>query len=353
MTEVIVLHSSPVLRQELSAAIDRCDGLSVVFQAEASAANLETAHDMKPDVILLDVDQVLDNRRDFFRLMSQCGGVPTVAFTSRAEGSTTKVMQDIRAAASAIVHWSNRSGGIKSVIDETAAALRNCAAGSPQRRQVKQGTTARALSASSTGRNLLVIGASTGGTKAIEVVLSSFGEDMVPTLIVQHMPRGFTARFAARLDSVCSMEVREAHDGELLRSGLALVAPADHHLVIRKGGAGFKAHLNREPQVHHQRPSVDVCFHSVAQAAGAGAIGVLLTGMGSDGAEGLLAMRNAGALTIAQDKATSTVYGMPREAVKIGGAVRVAPLGNVAQIVTWSLSRQDGDPPSCPNVHRE
>jgi two-component system chemotaxis response regulator CheB len=178
----------------------------------------------------------------------------------------------------------------------------------------------------------LAIGAATGGPPARECGLRALPADAPGTVIVQHMPEHFTAAFATRLDKLCAMEVREARDRDRLHAGLALVAPGNKHMVLARHGAdGYEVRLKDGPPVHHQRPAVDVLFDSVARVAGAHAVGAILTGMGADGAKGLLAMRTAGAATIAQDEASSVVFGMPKEAIRLGGADQVVPLDQVAR----------------------
>ncbi|HEY0780140.1 MAG TPA: CheB methylesterase domain-containing protein, partial [Gemmatirosa sp.] len=184
-----------------------------------------------------------------------------------------------------------------------------------------------------TTHRVLAIGASTGGTQAIERVLRALPATAPGTVIVQHMPEHFTAAFATRLDGLCAMHVREARDGDAVVPGVALIAPGNRHLLLHRSGAFYSVRVKDGPRVHHQRPAVDVLFQSVARHAGPNAVGVLLTGMGADGARGLLAMRDAGAHTIAQDEASSIVYGMPREAVRLGAADEVVDLAQVAATV--------------------
>jgi two-component system chemotaxis response regulator CheB len=189
------------------------------------------------------------------------------------------------------------------------------------------------LTEQQTSRRVVAVGASTGGTQAIETILSSLPANSPGTLIVQHMPEHFTGTFAQRLNDVCSMEVREARDQDQVVPGLALVAPGNRHMILQKNAGQYVVRLKDGAPVHHQRPSVDVLFHSVATAAGRSAVGVLLTGMGADGARGLLAMRDSGAATIAQDEDSCVVFGMPKEAIKIGAAMQVAPLRRIAQAI--------------------
>jgi two-component system chemotaxis response regulator CheB len=180
---------------------------------------------------------------------------------------------------------------------------------------------------------VVAIGASTGGTKALELILTALPADAPGLVVVQHMPEHFTRAFAARLDALCAPEVREADDGDAVAPGRVLLAPGDRHLLLRRGGTGYRVQLKDGPPVSRHRPSVDVLFRSVARCAGRDALGVILTGMGSDGAEGLLEMRQSGAATVAQDEATSIVYGMPRAAVARGAAEYSAPLEEIAGII--------------------
>jgi two-component system chemotaxis response regulator CheB len=177
-----------------------------------------------------------------------------------------------------------------------------------------------------TTNKIIAIGASTGGTEAIKEVLERLPPSMPPILIVQHMPENFTKSFANRLNSLCSLEVREAVDGELAAPGKVLIAPGNKHMILKRSGASYYVEVKDGPLVFHQRPSVEVLFSSVARYAGKNAIGVIMTGMGRDGAKGLLEMKEAGAYTIAQDERSCIVFGMPKEAILLGAAVRIASL---------------------------
>jgi two-component system chemotaxis response regulator CheB len=178
---------------------------------------------------------------------------------------------------------------------------------------------------------ILAIGASTGGTEAVKAILQNMPPDSPAVVVVIHMPEFFTARYAERLNQICQIEVREAQDGDALHAGVALIARGNSHLLVRRSGAHYYAQVRNGPEVQRQRPSVEVLFQSVASAAGANALGVILTGMGRDGAEGLLAMRRAGAHTVAQDEASCVVFGMPKEAIELGAAEKVLPLSRMAQ----------------------
>ncbi|MEI6913827.1 MAG: chemotaxis protein CheB, partial [Armatimonadota bacterium] len=193
-----------------------------------------------------------------------------------------------------------------------------------------------------TTHKVIAIGASTGGTIAIEAVLTQFPRNAPGTVVTQHMPELFTATFAKRLNGNCEIEVREAQDGDPVVPGVALIAPGDKHLLLQVSGARYYARVKDGPQVHHQRPSVDVLFQSVARSAGKNAVGAILTGMGADGAKGLLEMHDKGAHTIAQNSETCVVFGMPREAIALGSADQVLPLGQVANGILAACAANAG-----------
>ena len=194
-----------------------------------------------------------------------------------------------------------------------------------------------------TTNRIVAIGASTGGTRAIEAVLSQLPPDTAGALIVQHMPEGFTESFAKRLNGICQIEVREARDGDSVVPGLALVAPGNKHLLLARSGANYLAQVKDGPPVHHQRPSVDVLFRSVARVAGRNAVAALLTGMGADGAQGLLEVQRQGGRTMAQDEKSCVVYGMPKEAVLLGAADEVVPLEAMHRAIVLALQSQPKD----------
>ena len=181
-----------------------------------------------------------------------------------------------------------------------------------------------------TTEKVVVVGASTGGTEALKVFLEMLPEDTPGIVIVQHMPENFTAAFAKRLDSICRVTVKEAQDNDTVVRGRALIAPGNHHVLLKRSGARYYVEIKDGPLVSRHRPSVDVLFRSAARYAGKNAVGVIMTGMGDDGAHGMKEMHDAGAVTIAQDEATCVVYGMPHEAVKLGGVNKVMPLQNIA-----------------------
>jgi two-component system chemotaxis response regulator CheB len=189
-----------------------------------------------------------------------------------------------------------------------------------------------------TTHKVVAIGASTGGTQAIEAVMREMPADAPGIVIVQHMPQTFTGAFAERLNRICSMQVREAQDNDDVTPGIALVAPGDKHMILSKNGARYQVRIKEGPRVHFQRPSVDVLFQSVAKNSGQNAIGVILTGMGADGAKGLLAMHQSGAHTIAQDEKSCVIFGMPKEAIGLGGVDEILPLSHIGRAILNRVS---------------
>jgi two-component system chemotaxis response regulator CheB len=219
----------------------------------------------------------------------------------------------------------------------TAASARIIAARQPSTKPADVPQESLLRSPLLSTEKLIIIGASTGGTEAIREVLQPLPPDSPAVLIAQHMPAGFTKSFAQRLDSLSRIHVKEAEHGERVLPGYAYIAPGGFHLSLGRSGANYVAHLDQEPPVNRHRPSIDVLFDSAAKHAGKNAIGIILTGMGKDGAEGLLRMRKAGAHTLAQDEASCVVFGMPREAIAIGAADEVAPLGEMCRRVLTHL----------------
>ncbi len=193
---------------------------------------------------------------------------------------------------------------------------------------------------SATTNKIIAIGASTGGTEAIRKVLTRFPASAPGVVVVQHMPAQFTASFASRLDSLCKIRVKEAEDGDSVVNGQALIAPGNYHMMLRRSGARYFVRVKDGPLIHHQRPAVDALFSSVARYAGRNALGVVLTGMGADGAAGIKSMKEAGSFTIAQDEASSVVYGMPKEAFKTGAIDRVLDINAVAEVALTAIAGQ-------------
>jgi two-component system, chemotaxis family, protein-glutamate methylesterase/glutaminase len=281
----------------------------------------------------------------FLKKLMQFHPMPVIVISSLAQASLQAGVEALRSGAVDIVA---KPGGPYSVgeLKTSLPEKIRAAAGSRVARSHKAATPpappARPapIAGEADPRSVIAIGASTGGTEAIEDVLTAMPANLPGIVITQHIPAGFSRAFADRLDRFCPMRVAEAVDGDMLRPGLALIAPGNFHMILRKTGAGYRVSVKDGPMVCYQRPSVDVLFSSVAEAAGPHAVGVILTGMGSDGAKGLSKMKSAGAATIAQDEATCVVFGMPMQAIRLGAAGRVLPLPQIAAAICSAVHAQ-------------
>ena len=343
MIRVLIVDDSAVVRKVLSDELSKYRDIEVVGTAIDPYVARDKIVKLHPDVITLDVEMPRMDGLSFLAKLMKHYPTPVVIVSSLTpEGSASA----IRALQLGAVEVISKPGSRYSVPDvgrqlvraiRIAAGARPTAHIGPIRKPPRRKLPPLLLPA--LDNRIIAIGASTGGTQAIEKVLLGLPANCPGLTIVQHMPEHFTATFAERLNDVCQMEVREARDNDRIRPGLALVAPGNRHLIIQKDGGEYVVRVKDGAMVHHQRPSVDVLFYSVASNAGSNAIGVLLTGMGADGAKGLLAIRENGGTTIVQDEETCVVFGMPKEAIKLQAATEVAPLQNISQAV---LSRLTG-----------
>jgi two-component system chemotaxis response regulator CheB len=337
---VLVVDDSAVVRQALSALLTAA-GFTVDVAADPIFAQAKMAR-VRPSAIVLDVEMPRMDGLTFLRLlMAEPDPIPVVMCSSLAGPGTDVVLQALEDGAVAVIEKPRI--GVQGFLEHSAARIQEAVRGAVQarvrrpapapepRHEVSEVLPARpARPLARTTEKVVAIGASTGGTEALRALLESLPPDAPGAAIVQHMPEVFTAAFARRLNQLCRIEVKEAEHGDPLIPGRALIAPGNHHLAVHRSGAHYVVHVLDGPPVCRHRPSVDVLFRSAAQAAGANAVGVILTGMGDDGAQGLLEMRSAGAHTIAQDEATSVVFGMPKEAIDLGGACEVLALPRIA-----------------------
>lgn len=354
---VLVIDDSAVMRKLLAELINSAPDIEAVGSAPDAHSARELIKTLNPDVLTLDVQMPKMDGIEFLERLMRLRPMPVVMVSSFTEaGSETtlralelgavdfigkprmdsaqsteeyaqELLDKIRAAHSARVRRSAPPTASLAVPRETQAP----AAGIAVARSL--GRPAQA------GSRIIFVGASTGGTEALKDFLMGVPEDCPPILIVQHMPETFTASFAKRLDTLCPPRVIEAQGGERLESGTVYVAPGHSHMVIRRGAMGYVTELQKTAPVNRHRPSVDVLFDSAAELIGRHAVGVILTGMGKDGAQGLLRMRQAGARTFGQDEASCVVYGMPREAALVGAVEEVVPLDAMSRRVLNALSK--------------
>jgi two-component system chemotaxis response regulator CheB len=332
---VLVVDDSAVVRTTLTEQLQRFDDIEVV----GSAADPYIARDkivtLNPDVVTLDLEMPRMDGLTFLDRVMRHHPLPVVVVSSLTPRHSEAAVRALSLGAVDVVCKPGSTYSVPQVGEHLVHAVRNAArAGVAIRRGalVSRETTASPppLAAIEATNKIIAIGASTGGTRALETVLSRMPAGAPGMVVVQHMSAGFTEAFANRLSQNCRLDVREARDGDAITSGVVLIAPAGKHMLVQASGANLVARTKLGPPVHHQRPAVDVLFESVARATGRNAVGAVLTGMGADGAKGLLAMRNVGAHTIAQDEATSVVFGMPKEAIALGAAHEVLPLGEIA-----------------------
>ena len=342
---VLIVDDSALVRQLLQRGLAADPDIEVVGAAPDPYAARDLIVQLKPDVMTLDVEMPRMDGVEFLQKLMPQHPMPVVMVSSLTQRGAQITFDAMAAGAVDFVSkpTSDVGRGLPQMMGELcqkvhAASRVNMAAWRRSRESMANGEivkTSRAL-AQSTDK-VIAIGASTGGTQALAAVIRSFPPDMPGVVVVQHMPAGYTERFAERLNEACAMQVKEAKGGERVQAGSVLLAPGDQHLRVRRQGGVYRTELSQEEKICGHRPSVDVLFESVAKDVGANAVGVILTGMGNDGADGLLAMRNAGAHTVAQDEATSVVFGMPKVAIEKGAAERVASLGQIASTTAGFL----------------
>lgn len=332
--KVLVVDDSAIVRKILTETIAAEPDMEVVGTAPDPYIARDKIVALNPDVLTLDIEMPRMDGLTFLKKLMVYHPMPVLVISSLGHSSCEASVEALRYGAVEVLA---KPGGPYSIGElRTALAAKIRAASAARVRNAVPATvTSRphqpARIESFRQDAVIAIGASTGGTEAIREVLMEMPADTPPIVITQHIPQAFSAAFAGRLNQLCAMEVREARDGDDARQGLALVAPGNYHLLLRRAGAGFRVQVQEGPQVCYQRPSVDVLFASVAESAKDRAVGALLTGMGSDGAQGLLRMKRAGARTIAQNEESCVVYGMPREAVKLGAADQVLALSAIPQ----------------------
>jgi two-component system chemotaxis response regulator CheB len=349
---VFIVDDSAVVRQVLQAVLARDPGVQVVGVAPDPLFALQRMQrEGWPDVLILDVEMPRMDGITFLRKIMQEHPLPVIICSTLTEKGAQLTLDALAAGAFSVL--TKPRVGLKDFLVEStaefgqtirAAARANTShlaqsarAARPAKSSVPGAPAAGAQAAPGAAllalhestEKIIAMGMSTGGTTALERVLVELPATLPAIAVVQHMPEKFTAAFAERLDRLCALQVREARDGDRLLPGTVLIAPGGRHLQVRRSGAQYHAEVRDGPPVNRHRPSVDVLFRSVAQCAGRNALGILMTGMGDDGARGLVQMREAGARTIAQDEASSVVFGMPREAIRMGGAERVLGLSEI------------------------
>ncbi|MGE0862581.1 MAG: chemotaxis response regulator protein-glutamate methylesterase [Vicinamibacterales bacterium] len=344
---VLIVDDSAVVRKLLSDALSHEPDLQVV----ATAADPYLARDLilkhEPDVLTLDIEMPRMDGLSFLRRIMTHRPMPVIIVSSITQRGSAASVEALQAGAIDVIAKPGGPGSVGEVAELIKRRIRAMRAGPAPRFQAPAAASpaaAPAVAAPRTsgrsGAGLILIGASTGGTQAIEALLTRLPADVPPILVVQHMPPIFTKAFADRLDKVCPMRVTESAGGELIEPGTVYIAPGDRHLVIERHGLRLRTALRDGPPVHYQRPAVDVLFHSAARLQGVPMVAAILTGMGQDGADGLLALKNAGAVTLAEDEQSCVVFGMPKEAIARGAATHVVTLFHMPGKILEGLDRR-------------
>ncbi len=342
MIRVLIVDDSAVVRKVLSEELSKYSDIQIVGTAIDPYEARDKIVNLKPDVVTLDVEMPRMDGISFLAKLMKHYPLPVVIVSSLTPENSEAALKALQLGAVEVISKPGSQYSTPDVHRQLIRSIRAAALSRPLKRyETSPGSYTideNQISQLETSHKILAIGASTGGTQAIEVVLRGLPATAPGTVICQHMPEAFTAAFAARLNQVSAMEIREARDNEIVAPGLALVAPGNKHMVLEKSGARYIVRIKDGPPVYHQRPSVDVLFQSVSKSAGKNAIGVLLTGMGADGARGLLMMKEAGAHTIVQDEESCVVFGMPKEAIKLGAECEVLPLDAISGAIMSKLT---------------
>jgi two-component system chemotaxis response regulator CheB len=344
--KVLIIDDSALIRSVLKELINSQPDMEVVGVAPDPYAARELIKATNPDVLTLDVEMPKMNGLEFLEKLMRLRPMPVVMISTLTEEGSNVTLKALELGAIDFITKPKLgvTEGMQTLTDDIVGRIRTAAQARIRRHSV--GTAAPNRPQPLTGHVLhttekvIFIGSSTGGTEALKEVLTRMPADAPAIMMTQHMPETFTQSFAQRLDSLSAMTVKEAAHNERIMPGHAYLAPGHSHLLVRRSGAYYYAELSQAAPVNRHRPSVDVLFNSAAEAVGANAIGVMLTGMGRDGATGMLAMREAGAYTIAQDEASCVVYGMPRAAVEVGAVHEVAPLQSIAGRILDRLAQR-------------
>lgn len=341
--KVLIVDDSAIVRKILTEELSQEPDIEVIGTAPDPYVARDKIVLQKPDVITLDIEMPRMDGLTFLKKLMRYYPLPVIVVSSLTPKGSKMALEALESGAVEVLSKPGPAYSVGEMSDQLKEKIRAAARVNIKRIQYPNSINlpsppiiTKALS--ETTQKIIAIGASTGGTEAIKEVLMGLPLNVPGIVIVQHMPPQFTTAFAERLNNLCQMEVKEAQDGDAVLNGRVLLAPGNFHMLLRRSGSRYYVNVKDGPMVHHQRPAVDVLFHSVAQYAGPNAIGVILTGMGADGAEGLLKMKQAGAKTIAQDEATCVVFGMPKEAIKRGAVDKVLPLEHIPQEIMQILN---------------
>ncbi|WP_045215232.1 protein-glutamate methylesterase/protein-glutamine glutaminase [Desulfonatronovibrio magnus] len=351
--KVLIVDDSALVRQTMTEILSSDPGIKVIGAAVDPFAAVKKMEEQIPDVLTLDVEMPRMDGITFLRKIMTQHPIPVVICSTLTTQGAETTMKALEYGAVEIIQ--KPKVGTRQFLEESKVRICDAVKAAAQAKlkplskmvQVKKKMSADAVlpppstrAMAETTEKVVVVGASTGGTEALRIFLEAMPLDCPAIAVVQHMPENFTAAFAARLNSICRISVQEAKDGATMLRGHALIAPGNRHMMLKRSGARYFVQIKDGPLVSRHRPSVDVLFRSAARYAGANAIGIIMTGMGDDGAKGMKEMHDARAFCIAQDEETSVVFGMPHEAIKLGGVDKVAPLQAIPRELIKAVIRK-------------
>ncbi len=341
---VLIVDDSPTVCSVFKRGLARAKGIEVIGVAPDPFVARDMIVKDPPDVVTLDIEMPRMDGLTFLRKLMMHFPLPVVVVSTLTQKGSQKVVEALESGAVDVVAKNMGEDQVNNLMLELVQKVRAAAQASVGSRNFKKSkpkdTAPKVLpNVQNASSQVVAIGSSTGGTEALARLFARLPSNTPGTVVVQHMPPGFTAQMSDRLDKLSAMTVREASDGDLIEEGVALVAPGDHHLLVRRRGSKLYAELRGGPRVGRHKPSVDVLFRSVAKAVGDAAVGVILTGMGCDGSQGMLEMKQQGAHNIAQDEDSCVVYGMPRAAFELEATHEVAPLERIAERICRAVSK--------------
>ncbi len=335
--KVLVVDDSAVVRKVFTQELSRERGIKVIGTAPDPYMARDKIVKLKPDVITLDIEMPRMDGLTFLKKLMKHYPLPVIIVSSLTQKGGKLAMEALSSGALEVICKPSAAYSVGDMSVQLADKIRAvaripvCALTDACASEPDTAPAVKSKALATTTNKIIAIGASTGGTEAIKTVLCSMPPNSPGIVIVQHMPAKFTTSFAERLNSLSQINVKEATDGDSVTNGQALLAPGNFHMLLKRSGARYYVQIKTGPLIHHQRPAADVLFRSVANTAGANAIGIIMTGMGVDGAAGMLEMKNAGARNIAQDEKSCVVFGMPKEAIKLGATEQVVGLDQITQ----------------------